>query len=128
MNLVADTEEMLRRLDEAALERIGEEEAGPLAERLATLLRGHSHRYYVLDAPVIADAEYDRLFRALQALEARFPDLAAPDSPTRRVGGQALDVFSKVRHPEPLLSLGNAFDEADLRAWYERACRGLAAR
>ncbi len=128
MNLVVDTEAMLDRLEQTALDEIVEGEARPLVARLATLLRGHSHRYYVLDAPVIADAEYDRLFRALQTLEARFPDLAAPDSPTRRVGGEALDAFSKVRHPVPLLSLANAFDGDELRAWYERARRGLAGR
>jgi DNA ligase (NAD+) len=128
MNLVADTEALLRRLDEGVLDEITEEDARPLVEQLAALLRGHGHRYYVLDAPVIADAEYDRLFRALQSLEARFPDLAAPDSPTRRVGGAPLDAFSKVRHPVPLLSLGNAFDADELRAWYDRVQRGLAER
>jgi DNA ligase (NAD+) len=128
MNLVADTEAVLRRIDNGALEEVAVLEARPLAAQLAALLRGHGHRYYVLDAPVIADAEYDRLLRALQTLEARFPDLAAPDSPTRRVGGQPLDAFSKVRHPVPLLSLGNAFDADELRAWYDRVRRGLAER
>ncbi|MEP0545829.1 MAG: NAD-dependent DNA ligase LigA [Rhodothermales bacterium] len=128
MNLVADTEEMQRRLDGTALDEIAEHDARPLAERLAAILRAHGHRYYALDAPVIADAEYDRLFRALQTIEERFPDLAAPDSPTRRVGGVALDAFRKVKHPVPLLSLGNAFDGDELRAWYDRARRGLAER
>jgi len=126
MNLVADTEEMQRRTANGALEKLSEAEARSLMERLAAVLRGHDHRYYVLDAPVITDAEYDRLLRALQALEARFPDLAVADSPTQRVGGAPLDAFSKVRHPEPLLSLGNAFDEDELRAWYDRVQRGLA--
>lgn len=126
MSLVADTEEMQRCLDGTALDEIAEHDAGPLADRLAAILRAHGHRYYALDAPVIADSEYDRLFRALQTIEERFPDLAAPDSPTRRVGGAALDAFRKVKHPVPLLSLGNAFDADDLRAWYDRARRGLA--
>ncbi len=126
MTLAADTEAALGRLDETDLEQIDERAAEPLAEQLAALVREHGHRYYALDAPVIADAEYDRLFRALQTLEARFPDLAAPDSPTQRVGGAPLDAFRKVRHPEPLLSLGNAFDEGELRAWYERVQRRLA--
>src|SRR6056297_1390024 len=126
MNLVAETEEMQRRVENGALEELSEAEARPLMERLAAVLRGHDHRYYVLDAPVITDPEYDRLLRALQAFEARFPSLAAPDSPTQRVGGAPLDAFSKVRHPEPLLSLGNAFDADELRAWYDRVQRGLA--
>src|SRR5690606_18634256 len=67
-----------------------------------------------------------RLFRALQDLEAAFPDLVEPDSPTQRVGAEPLDGFRKVRHPEPLLSLANAFDEDELRAWYGRVRRGLA--
>jgi DNA ligase (NAD+) len=128
MNLVADTEEVQRRVVNGALEELSEAEARPLMERLAAVLRGHDYRYYVLDAPVITDPEYDRLLRALQALEARFPHLAAPDSPTQRVGGTPLDAFSKVRHPEPLLSLGNAFDDIELRAWYDRVQRGLAER
>ncbi len=126
MSLAADTEAALRCLDETNLEEIGEAAAGPLAARLADVLRGLGHHYYALDDPLVADAEYDRLFRALQALEARFPGLARPDAPTRRVGGEPLDAFRKVRHPEPLLSLGNAFDADELRAWYERARRGLA--
>ncbi len=128
MSLVADTEEMQRRLDATALDEITADDARPLAARLAMVLRGHAYRYYVLDAPLVADAEYDQLFRALQRIEARFPDLAAPDSPTRRVGGAPLDAFRKVRHPIPLLSLGNAFDAEELHAWYDRARRGLADR
>ena len=126
MNLVADTEDLLRLLDETSLDECDAEEARAVAVRLGPLLRAHAHRYYVLDAPLIADAEYDRLFRTLQQLEDRFPDLAEPDAPTRRVGGTPLDAFEKVSHPEPLLSLGNAFDADELRAWYERARRGLA--
>ncbi|MEM1043453.1 MAG: NAD-dependent DNA ligase LigA [Bacteroidota bacterium] len=128
MNLVADTEAVLHYLGGTDLEQADAAAAEDLAARLAPLLREHGHRYYVLDAPVIADAEYDRLFRALQTLEARFPDLATPDSPTRRVGGEPLEAFGKVQHPEPLLSLGNAFDADELRAWYERARKGLAER
>lgn len=128
MNLVAETEGVQRQVANGALEEIAEADARPLVERLAAVLRDHDRRYYVLDAPVITDAEYDRLLRALQTLESRFPALAAPDSPTQRVGGAPLDAFSKVRHPEPLLSLGNAFDEDELRAWYDRVQRGLAER
>ncbi len=70
----------------------------------------HNHAYYVLDAPTIPDAEYDRLFRELQALEAEYPDLLAPDSPTQRVGGQPLDVFEKVPHAVPMLSIRTETD------------------
>jgi DNA ligase (NAD+) len=105
-----------------ALDEVRPQHAGELAD----VLHAHAHRYYVLDDPLIADAEYDTLLRRLQQLEAVHPDLATPDSPTRRVGGQPLDRFSKVQHPEPLLSLSNAFDEGELRAWHER-CRKLLA-
>ncbi|MEM6784265.1 MAG: NAD-dependent DNA ligase LigA, partial [Bacteroidota bacterium] len=96
------------------------------AALLRVLIRGHAQRYYRDDAPLIADVEYDRLFRALQTFETQFPTLVAPDSPTHRVGGDPLDRFEKVRHPEALLSLGNAFDGDELRAWYERVQRKLA--
>ena len=77
---------------------------------LAEQLHHHAHRYYVLDQPDIADAEYDRLFRELQALEAQFPDLLAPDSPTQRVGGQPLAQFASVRHAVPMLSIRTETD------------------
>jgi DNA ligase (NAD+) len=80
----------------------------------------HNHRYYVLDAPVISDAEYDRLYRELQGLEAEHPELVTADSPTRRVGGEPLDKFRKVIHPAPILSLGNAYSADEVRAWFER--------
>ncbi len=83
------------------------------AERIATLrdqLNEHAHRYYVLDEPAIPDAEYDRLFQELQALEAQHPELASPDSPTRRVGGKPLDQFASVRHAVPMLSIRTETD------------------
>ncbi|OKY73694.1 MAG: DNA ligase (NAD(+)) LigA [Desulfobulbaceae bacterium DB1] len=85
----------------------------------------HDYRYYVLDAPLIADVEYDRLFRELLELEERFPDLVTPDSPSQRVGGAPLDKFSQVIHRFPMLSLENAFSEAELRAFEERLLRYL---
>lgn len=97
-------------------------------ERLAELRRQihyHNYRYYVLNDPVISDHEYDLLFRELQELEAAHPELITPDSPTQRVGAEPLEAFSKVRHPVPMLSLSNAFDEAELRAWRERFLRLL---
>jgi DNA ligase (NAD+) len=79
-------------------------------DALRELLHHHAHRYYVLDEPEIPDAEYDKLFRELQELEARHPDLLTPDSPTQRVGGQALDGFAKVRHRVPMLSIRTETD------------------
>jgi len=80
----------------------------------------HDYHYYVLDAPRIPDAEYDRLLRELQDLEARFPELITPESPTQRVGGEPLAGFAEVEHLAPMLSLENAFDEAELRAFDRR--------
>lgn len=85
----------------------------------------HNYRYYVLDEPSVPDAEYDRLFRELQALEAEHPELVTPDSPTQRVGGAALSAFSQVRHEVPMLSLGNAFEENDLLEFDRRVVEGL---
>ena len=83
------------------------------AQRILELrneLDAHNYRYYVLDEPSVPDAEYDRLFRELQALETEHPELVTPDSPTQRVGGEALSAFGQVRHEVPMLSLGNAFE------------------
>ncbi len=79
-------------------------------EQLRRLLREHAHRYYVLDEPAIPDAEYDRLFRELQAIEAQHPELVTPDSPTQRVGGKALAQFASVRHALPMLSIRTETD------------------
>ncbi|MCB0046919.1 MAG: NAD-dependent DNA ligase LigA [Caldilineaceae bacterium] len=98
------------------------------AERIAQLreaVRRHQYRYYVLDDPEIGDQEFDALFHELRALEEAHPDLQRADSPTVRVGGQVAQRFEKVAHPVPMLSLANAFDEADLRAWRERIRRLL---
>ena len=83
------------------------------AQRAADLraqLHLHGHQYYVLDAPTIPDAEYDRLFQELQALEAAHPELLTPDSPTQRVGGKVLDAFAKVTHRVPMLSIRTETD------------------
>ena len=93
------------------------------AAHLREQLWMHNYRYHVLDDPIISDAEYDALMRELRAIEESYPDLIVPDSPTRRVGGAASDKFAKVRHPVAMLSLGNGFDEADVRAWRERVLR-----
>ena len=85
----------------------------------------HNYRYHVLDEPSIPDAEYDRLFRELKALEAEHPELVTTDSPTQRVGSTALSAFTQVRHEVPMLSLGNAFDETDMREFDRRVSEGL---
>lgn len=99
------------------------------AERIAQLrseLDDHNYRYYVLDEPSVPDAEYDRLFRELKALEAEHPELITPESPTQRVGGAAASAFGEVRHEVPMLSLGNAFEEQDLNDFDRRVREGLA--
>jgi len=88
-----------------------------IRQRIAALRReidDHNYRYYVLDDPEIPDAEYDRLMRELQALEAKHPELVTPDSPTQRVGAKPLSAFAEVRHAVPMLSLDNAFSDAEL--------------
>ncbi|MGN2429773.1 NAD-dependent DNA ligase LigA [Pseudomonas syringae] len=85
----------------------------------------HNYRYHVLDEPSIPDVEYDRLFHELKALEADNPHLVTPDSPTQRVGSAALSAFTQVRHEVPMLSLGNAFEENDLREFDRRVTEGL---
>ena len=92
-------------------------------QQLRDLIAYHNYRYYVLDDPAISDAEYDALMNQLRAIEAEFPELIVPDSPTQRVGAVPLDKFRKVRHSRPMLSLGNAFDAGDVRAWQQRLYR-----
>ena len=98
------------------------------AERILELrlqLEEHNHRYYVLDAPIISDSEYDHLFQELLALEQAHPELITPDSPTCRVGGAPLDQFGQLAHRLPMLSLDNGFSIQDLQAFEERLCRFL---
>lgn len=97
-------------------------------ERLDTLRREinfHDYRYYVLDDPVIADSEYDRLFRELQEIEEQYPDLVTPDSPTQRVGGEPLAEFETVRHLFPMYSLDNMFDPEELETFQKKIRRFL---
>lgn len=95
------------------------------ARELRELIDQHNYRYYVLDEPSVPDAEYDRLFNELRALEEANPDLVTPDSPTQRVGGVASGAFGQVRHEVPMLSLGNAFAESDMRDFDRRIRRAL---
>src|SRR3954463_9584251 len=91
--------------------------------RLREQIERANNAYYINDAPEIPDAEYDRLFRELQALEAAHPDLASPDSPTQRVGGTAASALAKPTHARPMLSLANAFTAEELAEWEERNAR-----
>jgi len=88
-------------------------------------IQSHNYRYYVLNAPTISDAAFDRLVRRLQELEERYPELVTPDSPTQRIAVEPQEGFVKVRHPAPMLSLANATTPEDVRAWRDRALRLL---
>ncbi len=94
-------------------------------EELRALIRHHEERYYIHDDPEISDAEFDALMHELRALEAAHPELADPYSPTQRVGGRPAEGFETVRHAAPMLSLDNAYSEAELREFHARICRGL---
>jgi DNA ligase (NAD+) len=97
-------------------------------EKLRAEINHHNYRYYVLDDPEVADAEYDGLMRELKALEEKYPQLLTPDSPTQRVGAAPVEAFGVVEHPLPLLSLGNAFSNEELVAWYNRISKLLDGR
>ena len=95
------------------------------AERIESLrdsLRQHNYNYYVLDSPTIPDAEYDRLMRELESLEAEWPELQSDDSPTRKVGAAPLSEFEEVQHEMPMLSLNNAMNREEFEA-FEKRCR-----
>ncbi|WP_005031400.1 NAD-dependent DNA ligase LigA [Holophaga foetida] len=94
-------------------------------KELAALVLEHRRRYYILDQPTVSDAEYDALEAELRVLEAQYPLLADPNSPTQRVGAAPLDAFEKARHAFPMLSLDNAYSETDLREWEARVLKGL---
>lgn len=113
----------------AEMDLFADERAADLAEaeKLRREIRHNEYLYYVLDAPEITDAEYDRMMVRLRELEARYPDSIPADSPTQRVGGRASSQFTEVRHLEPLLSLGNVFSAEELRAFDERVQGGLPA-
>jgi DNA ligase (NAD+) len=99
-----------------------------VSEHVAQLrrqIRTHNYRYYVLNDPVVSDAEYDALMDELRTLEAEHPDLVAPDSPTQRVGGEPAAGFVKVEHPAPILSLDKASSGEEIHAWWERVSKVL---
>lgn len=126
MDVVQSALALVGRLGAVDLDAVGDAEAAALVTDLRPVVRRLATAYYADATSLVGDTQYDRLFHGLRALEERFPDLRTPDSPTHRVGSDPLDRFVKVEHAVPLLSLGNAFDAADLRAWYDRALKGLA--
>ncbi len=97
-------------------------------EELRDTIRHHTYQYYILDAPEISDEAFDALMQELRDLEAAHPEFVTPDSPTQRVGAPPSVAFRMVRHPQPMLSLANAFDEDDLRAWHKRVAAGLGSQ
>ncbi|SCL34276.1 DNA ligase (NAD+) [Micromonospora pallida] len=115
-----------QQVSPAQEEAAGAEPPAGVKERHATLaqeLTDHQYRYYVLDAPTISDAEFDTLLRELEGMEAEYPALRTPDSPTQRVGGTFSTDFAEVTHAERMLSLDNAFGDEELAAWSERVVR-----
>jgi DNA ligase (NAD+) len=107
-------------------EQRGDQRPEQQIEALREELRHHEYLYYVLDAPEWTDAQYDVRMNQLRALEAEHPEWVTPDSPTQRVGGKPKEGFAKVAHSRPMLSLDNAYNEGELRAWAERVAGGLA--
>lgn len=101
------------------------EEAKKRAEELRKLVEYHNYRYYVLDSPEISDAEYDELYRELELIEVKYPELITPDSPTQRVGAPPAEGFKPVKHYRRLLSLQDVFDFDELDAWYRRSVKNL---
>jgi DNA ligase (NAD+) len=99
---------------------MGREDDRKEIERLRREIEQHNHAYYVLNAPTISDYEWDTLMRRLQALEAQHPDLISPDSPTQRIAVEPAEGFRRIPHPAPILSLGNAYNDSEVLAWYER--------
>jgi len=97
----------------------------PRVDQLRAEINRHNYLYYVLDSPEISDAEYDDLMRQLKELETKYPQLLTPDSPTQRVGAAPVAAFGVIKHPYPLLSLGNAFDKDELISWYNRTAKLL---
>jgi DNA ligase (NAD+) len=97
-------------------------------EEVREVVNHHNYRYYVLDSPEISDAEYDELMKELRQLESEHPELVTPDSPTQRVGAPPVEAFGVVEHPQPLLSLANAFAYEELAAWHKRVSRLLGGR
>lgn len=99
---------------------MGREEIKHQLEQMRREIEQHNHAYYVLNAPTISDYEWDQLLLKLQAIEAEYPDLITPDSPTQRIAVEPAEGFKRVPHPAPILSLANAYSDEEVRAWFER--------
>src|SRR5699024_5995631 len=104
---------------------MNQQEAKQKMDTVIEQLNTYAHEYYVLDQPSVPDAVYDEKFQALLQLESEYPELTRADSPTKRVGAEPLESFTKVEHRIPMLSLGNAFDEEELRDFHRRVTSGL---
>src|ERR1700682_6451725 len=102
-----------------------EKQVAKRAAQLREQIEEHNRRYYEETAPTISDRDYDRLYKELVDLETKFPDLAAPDSPTQRVGGKPLKAFAQVKHRAPMLSLDNTYSEAEIADFFARISRLL---
>jgi DNA ligase (NAD+) len=127
MTLLERTRSLQETTEGLKAARLSESRAQELVSDLTEVLNQHADRYHALDDPLISDAEYDALIAVLKEIEAEYPSLRKEDSPTQRVGSPPVDAFRKVAHPEPMLSLGNAFTMEDLEAWYDRCRRRLEA-
>src|SRR5437879_6058347 len=95
------------------------------AEQLRTELNRHNYLYYILDQPEVSDAAYDKLFHELRKLEEQYPELLTPESPTQRVGAEAITTFAPINHGVPMLSLGNAFGKEELTEWDQKVKRHM---
>ena len=95
---------------------------------LRSVIDEHNHQYYVLDDPLISDAEYDTLFRELETLEKSNPEYFSEHSPTQRVGSKPIESFDSVEHSTPMLSLSNAMDQSELKSFHERSKKALGVK
>src|SRR6059058_2107583 len=121
---VREQNQLLDDIEAPSLEQMGNSEAEQLADHVAALrhqIEEANYQYYVQDNPPLTDAEYDGLMRELQRIEDDHPELQSPDSPTQRVGAGPVQDVPQHHHPVPMLSLANARNEEELRAWYKRA-------
>ena len=100
---------------------MADQSAAARIDELREQINLHNYRYHVLDSPLVGDSQFDVLLTELRELEVANPDLVTPESPTQRIGGAPSPEFHEVQHPQPMLSLANAFEDADLEAWYKRA-------
>ncbi len=124
MDWISRTKELSDHVSKIAPSEVSEAELPHFVDELVAVVAFHADRYYAKDDPIISDSAYDKLFHFLQELEKRHPGIRRRDSPTHRVGAEPVSAFEKVRHPERLLSLSNAFDVESLQVWYDR-CRKL---